>query len=220
MANGPEISGRSKKRLTFRGRSWREIMGVSTMSLHEVLRSAERADALGQHAEVVRLATQLIQAGDPWLVSGYMLRAFAYEYGANEGVEDLMRATNDFRQLVLIAPHTISYTNLARVGMKKGHDGYPAALAHLSEASKLGKTPELYLAFAHYWRTAPEPDLEVAKRYFLQAAIRGRFRGFFGYAEVSRALGQPVRAFIADVARIFSGPFLWMLLRSKASASF
>lgn len=190
------------------------------MNFHEVLHRANQADSLGQHAEVIRLATLLVQAGDPWLVSGYMLRAFAYEYGADEGVEDLERAANDFRQLTLIAPHTISYTNLARVEMKRGKANYPIALKYLTEASKLGKTPEMCLAFAHYFRTAPEPDLRAARKYFLRAAMYGRFRGFFGYAEVSRAMGQPARALLADIVRVCSGPFLWMLLRSKAQASF
>lgn len=190
------------------------------MNFEQVLRDAQIADENEAYAEVIRLASHLIQAGDPWIVRGFMLRGSAYEHGSSDGVGDIAMAVQDFRQVSILAPHSLSYQCLARVLMKSGNDNYPSALRFLGEASSLGATPELYLGYAHYYQTCREPDLQLARKYFLRAALRGRFQGFFGYSHVSRMLGQPIRAAFVDAVRVVLGPFIWLVLGAKARYQF
>ncbi|HEU0154297.1 MAG TPA: hypothetical protein VFQ84_13245 [Arenimonas sp.] len=184
--------------------------------LDDVTRRAWKADDRRDNRTVVSLATQLIQAGGDRAVAGYMLRAAAYEWGVEDGVQDLALAVQDYRQLTILAPHSISYSNLARALLKQGHDSYPSALKALREGERLGNTPEVSLGFAWYLSRGPEPDPALAKHHYLRAATHGRFAGFFGYSRMARQLGQPGRALAMDAVRLLLGPFIWLLFGAKA----
>ena len=190
------------------------------MNLDEILRGAKHADAEEDHVKVISLATTLIEAGEPWAISGYLLRAGAYESMGDENSDFLTQAVQDYRRLAVLAPHHVTYQNLARSLMRLGHESYPAALGFLDAARNLKETPEILLGFAEFYRTKHEPEYALAKKYYRMAAVRGRFQGFFGYAEVSRILGQNYRSLTADCLRLVVGPFLWLLLGSKARFRF
>lgn len=77
-----------------------------------------------------------------------------------------------------MTPDSISFSYLARASMKRGGEGgYQDALKYLQEVAEIGLTPEVILGFAHYHRTEPDIDLDAAKRFYLRAAVGGRFGG-------------------------------------------
>lgn len=120
-----------------------------------------------------------------------------------------------------MAPDPIPFCYPARASIKKGDgSGYQDAFGYLQEAARSGLTPEVVLGWAHYHRTRPDVDLDAAKKFYLRAAAGGRFRGFFGYSEVARELGQNGRAFVADCIRITLGPFMALLLGKRAQNRF
>lgn len=105
--------------------------------------------------------------------------------------------------------------------MKRGGDvGYSDALKHLKHAADFAMAAEVVLGFAHYHRTKPEKDVKCAKRFYLRAAVRGRFNGFFGYSEVARELGQNNRARAVDGIRVILGPVIALLIGSRAQDAF
>jgi hypothetical protein len=105
--------------------------------------------------------------------------------------------------------------------MKKGSgSGFQNAFGYLQEAAGRGLTTEVVLGWAHYQRTRPDVDLDAAKKFYLRAAAGGRFRGFFGYSEVARELGQHGRAWGADCIRITLGPLMALLLGKRTQGRF
>lgn len=154
-------------------------------------------------------------------LSGYLCRGLAYEDGGHDLQPDVEKSIYNYRQAALIAPDPIAFCYLARASMKRsGECGYQDAFKYLQEAARIGWTPEVVLGFAHYHRTKPDVDLDAAKTFYFRAAAGGRFRGFFGYSEVARELGQNVRAFVADCVRIILGPLIALLLGKRAQDRF
>lgn len=190
------------------------------MTGKHILREIERALKKERYATVLELATQLLNAGPEWKIDGYLFRGVAYENGGEDLAQDLNKAIQDYRQLTVIAPTGVAYQYLARALMSQGQENYPAAFRYLQEGYKLRNRPGLILGFAEYYKTKEAPELEIARNYYLRAALHGRFMGFFGYAEISRALGQPIRAIAADCIRLCTGPFLALMLGSTARERF
>lgn len=171
----------------------------------------------GSKRQAVELAQQLVRDG---YQPAHLLLGLIYEFGGDEIRADLSNAIGHYRMIAYAVPSSIGYIHLARVLMKQGEKSYPAALRYLREAEREEPTPELSLAYAKYYETAPAHDYKAARQHYLKAALRGRFMGFFGYAAMSRRLGQRFRAFLVDCIRIVLGPFLFLLLGKTARKGF
>lgn len=154
-------------------------------------------------------------------LSGYLSRGWIYEDGGPGLDVDLNRAFNNFLQVTLIAPDSVSYANLARVSMKMGGErGFADGFKYLNLAADRECTPEVLLGYATYYREKPSPDLQKARDFYLRAALRGRFAGFFGFSRVSRELHQHVVALGADAVRIVLAPLLAVLIGSRTRNTF
>lgn len=151
-------------------------------------------------------------------VSGYLCRGFVYEDGGDDLEPDLSKAIYNYRHASLLAPDSITFCCLARASMKLGEIGLSDAWKFLVEARALRDTPEVALGFAQYYRE--KSDFKKASYFYRSAAFSGRFAGFFGYAEVSRIMGQNGRALLADCLRVLLGPFIALLIGSKAQEQF
>lgn len=191
------------------------------MKHSDVYNKARRSIREKKASELLTLSDTLIKSDDvPAHASGYLMRGMAHELGDDKVPLDLRRAVECYRQAAYLDPSQTTYIFLSRALMKQGQEGYPAAISYLKEASELGNTPELLLAYAKYYETAPTKNFTLAQNCYLRAALVGRFAGFFGYAATSRMLGQHLRAFVADCTRILFGPFLFLFLGRTASKGF
>lgn len=172
--------------------------------------------------EALQIGNCLLSSADEGdRLSGYLCRGSVYEGGGKDLQPDLEKAMYNFRQAALIAPDAITFCNLARTSMKRDGDiGYSDALKYLKHAADFAMTAEVILGFAHYHRMKPDKDMKCAKRFYLRAAVRGRFRGFFGYSEVARELGQNNRARAVDCIRVVLGPVIALLIGSRAQDAF
>lgn len=179
---------------------------------------AEEALERGEFKTAVTAASALVDAGEPWLLDGLVRRAMALENWADGPPDRLSKAANDWRKMVEIAPASISYRGLARVLLKLGDRD--SAHINLLEAERRGATPEVFLGFAEYYRTASPPDLEQAKRYFLRAALRGRTQGMRGYVEVAYELDQPYSGAAMTLAGLVATPLLALVLGERRHAGF
>lgn len=188
----------------------------NSKALSEIKKALKR----DEYSAIVPFATQLIEYGPPSSIDGYLFRGIAFENGDDKLSVDLRKATDDYRQLVMIAPTAVSYQYLARALMKQGHENYPAAIRHLEEARSIEKIAEIDLGFAEYFLTKECPDYNKARDYFLRAALKGRFMGFFGYSKTSRLLNQPLRALSADCLRIIFGPLIALIIGGQARHRF
>lgn len=172
----------------------------------------------GHALAALEIAEKLVSSDDPQdKLSGYFCRGAIYEDGGADFSIDIDRAIYNYRQVALLSPDWVAFNNLARMYMKKGGSGgFEEAKKYLDEAARIEISPEVLLGYALYYRKRPDSNVDMAKRFYLKAALRGRFYGLFGYSEVAREVGQPFRAIIADCARIFLGPFVVLLIGSKA----
>ena len=166
----------------------------------------------------VTFASALVDAGDPWLLDGLMFRSAALEHWAEGPRDRLADAVNDWKRLIEIAPGSIPYRGLARVLLKLGDR--ESALLNLLEAERRAKSPEIYLGFAQYYRTASPPDLEKAKGYYLRAALRGRTQGMRGYGEAAYDLDQPLLAASTALLGLLAMPFLALFLGKRRHDGF
>lgn len=167
--------------------------------------------------EALKIAIPLSQRGyDP----ADFLIGIIYEFGTYTSKIDAPSAVTYYRRSAFATRCPVSYRYLARALLKCGESSYGEAHRCLIEAQRLGPSPEVDLGFAWYHETAPVQDLRAAGNYYMRAAMRGRFMGFFGYARVARKRGQRFRALIVDIVRIASGVFLFILLGRKATNVF
>ncbi|WP_147455593.1 hypothetical protein [Solilutibacter pythonis] len=159
--------------------------------------------------------------GSPDDAAAYLLKGLIFEFGG-EGVQvDLAKAVENYRaaSYLIGGLGLIPFLYLARALMKQGVGSYPEAFKYIREASGVRHSPEVDLAFAEYYEVA-ESKPALAKKYYLRAAAKGRFAGFFGLASVLRKEGHKVQALMVDVVRIFLGPILFILLGRAARANF
>ena len=171
----------------------------------------------GSKRQAVELGQELVRDG---YKPAHLLMGLIHEFGG-DGIEvDLSKAVDHYRMTAYAIPSPIGYIHLARALMKKGKESYPEALRYLKEADREGATPELNLAYAKYYEPASVPDYATAQQHYLKAALRGRFMGFFGYATMSRRLGQHFRALLVDCTRTALGPFIFLLLGKTARKGF
>jgi len=172
----------------------------------------------GHARAALEIAEKLVSSDDEQdKLSGYFCRGAIYEDGGSDLSIDIDKAIYNYRQVALLSPDWVAFNNLARMHIKKGgSNAFVDAKKYLDEAAKIEVSPEVLLGYALYYRKKPDSNPSIAKQYYLQAAIRGRFSGLFGYSEVAREVGQPFRAIIADCARILFGPFVVFLIGSKA----
>mgnify|MGYP000865294768 CR=1 FL=1 len=187
------------------------------MSHADPYRIARESIRKGHAHELLELSGELVRSENSALhPSGYLMRGMAYEIGSEELDVDLERAAASYRKAVSLAPDTITYLFLARALMKMGGDQRLGALRYIQEAEAIRMEPEVSLAYARYYECARQ-DYRMARRHYRDAALAGRFPGFFGYAAMSRKLKQPGIALAVDALRILLGPVLFLLLGTRAS---
>ncbi len=170
------------------------------------------------YAAAVSAANELIDAGEPWLLDGLMLRATALEAWTAGPLNRMEVASGDWARTVEISPCSVAHMRLARVLMKLG-DREPALL-HLRAAEKKEALPEVLLGLAEYFRTASPPDLQMAKSYYLRAALRGRTQGMIGYGEVASELGEGWSALCMAIYAFLATPFLIITIGKRRHAKF
>lgn len=175
----------------------------------------------GRAMEAMVIGKELLNQSDvSHQLSGHLCVGLVYEEGGSGVPQDLNAAILHYHKAAVIAQEPLTFCYLARATMKKGDDYYSKAFTFLQEASKLGDPVEILLGYAHYYSTKKDPNPRTAKKYYLRAALRGRFAGFFGYSSLCRNLGQNGRALGMDVLRLFLGPMLAVLLGSSAQDEF
>jgi hypothetical protein len=191
------------------------------MKNKQAFKQSRKSIQSGNTHELFDISRALIDsADDSSRASGFLLQGIAFELGGMGVAPDYISALKSYRMASVISPDYVPFLYMARVNMRRGKDGYSEAYKNLMEARSIGVTPELNLAFGHYFESKEGPELIEAKKHYLRAAMQGRFQGFFGYARVSRALHHRLRAAIADVSRIAMSPLLLLLLGRKASKGF
>ncbi len=190
------------------------------MTINEILESTRKAIRDERYAEAASLATRLIEAGEPWSISGYLYRATAYENGDSFLKMDIDKAIFDYLKLSIISPGRDVYIYLSNALMTRGGGDFDRAYGYLKEAEKFGSSPGLSLAYARYYEESNRQDLNLAYKYFMAAARAGRFLGFFGAARILRKLEKPIKAFFWDMARYLLGPFIALLIGRKAQHRF
>lgn len=170
-------------------------------------------------AQALALGQQLIGSlEESERLDGYLCLGFVYEDGGTGFAPDLDKSLDSFRRASLIAPNAITFLNLARVSLKQQE--HAAALRFLQISADYEVTPETLLGFGHYFEVHLPAEAAKAQSYYIKAALRGRFAGFFGYSRVARASGQKVRAFLMDCVRIVSGPFIALAIGARARFQF
>ncbi|WP_367345824.1 hypothetical protein [Stenotrophomonas bentonitica] len=175
----------------------------------------------GRAAEALALALarQLAASSDEdRRLDGFLCLGYVYEDGDADLEPDYDKSLDSFRRASLIAPHGVTFLNLARVSLKRRE--YAAALRFLDISAGYELSPETLLGYGYYFEELVPADTDQAKSYFLRAALRGRFAGFFGYARAARASGQHGRALMMDCARIVSGPFIALAIGARATFQF
>lgn len=188
------------------------------MKHSDVYGEARKALQSNQAQEVLALSEALIKSDHaPANASGYLMRGMAYELGGNGVERDLERAAANYRKAASLAPDAITFLYLARALMKQGGDQHRDALRYIDEAKSIRMVPEVDLAYAKYYEDGSTPDYVKAQHHYLRAALAGRFAGFFGYAAISRKMGQNVRATFVDGLWLVVGPILFLLLGKQAS---
>lgn len=190
------------------------------MKERETLEATREAIRNERYADAVPLATNLVEAGDPWNIPGYLYRAMAYENGCENLNVNIEMAISDYRMLVSISPTMETHLYLANALMARGEEGLEMALHNLREAEKLGTSPGLDLAFARFYEESDRPSLDLACSHYCSAAMAGRFLGFFGVSRVLRKMGRPTLALFVDVIRYIFGPFIALLVGKKAQHRF
>lgn len=173
----------------------------------------------GRAVEALALAQQLVGSSDEDArIDGFMCMGYVYEQGGADMEPDFDKSLDCFRRASLLAPHGITFLDLARISLKR--KDFPAALRFLHVSAGYEIMPETLLGYGQYFEEVLPPDAEKAKSHFLRAALRGRFAGFFGYSRVARASGQHGRAFLMDCARILSGPIIALAIGVRAQYRF
>lgn len=191
------------------------------MTESQRFRASLRALSKGQALDALSLANEFQASGDKAdHVSAHICKGLIYEHGGEGLPADLDRAMQHYRQASLVLRDQTTFCDMARATMKKGPAYFEEGLKYLQEARSIQDGPEVDLGFAEYYKSRPEPDYPLARRYFARAARAGRFMGFFGYAEVSRRMGQNARALMVDALRLVLGPFIALLIGSKATGRF
>lgn len=144
-----------------------------------------------------------------------------HEFGGVDLEIDLGKAVNHYRRTTYLLGDadltTLLY--LARALFKQGPLVYEAAFRYIKVASAAGHIPEVDLAFGRYYEVAAI-DYDKAWRFYLKAALKGRFAGSAGVASVLRRTGHPICARMVDAIRIITGPFVFLLVGRKGISSF
>jgi len=186
--------------------------------MQAVKERAVTALADAEYEDALAAASELVAAGEPWLLDGLVGRALTLESWLSGPSDRLILAAADWQRMAEMAPAAVSYVGLARVLMKLGNR--EAAYSSLLEAKRYACTPEVLLAFAHYYRTAEPPDLSRAKAYFLRAALKGRTQGIRGYVEVAYELDQPYAAAAMVLIGLLATPVLALMFGTRRHAGF
>lgn len=173
----------------------------------------------GEAAQALALAEDLIRSEDEMdRLDGYTCRGMVFEDGGLDVTADLDKSLDSYRRASLIAPNAVSFLHMARVSLRRKE--FSQALRYLEISAGYEVTPEILLGFAQWFEESDPVDSRMAKSYYVKAALRGRFAGFFGYSRVARAAGQPLRALAMDVVRILCGPLLALAIGTRARFQF
>jgi TPR repeat protein len=190
--------------------------------------SDERAFEQGRRSLQRKRAAACLEAlkraapnGSPTTATGYFLKGLVLEYGADGVQIDYAGSIDCYRRAARLSNDADAFPllGIARVMLKRGGEDYRSALFYIQKASVSDHVPEVDLAFATYYEVA-ENDPGMAKKFYLKAAGRGRFAGFFGLASVLRMTGNNVQALAVDVIRLLVGPVLFVFLGRRARGSF
>jgi len=189
----------------------------SSQSENELYRIAVFHHDQGNGARAMEVARPLSERGyDP----ADFLLGLIHEFGTYTSKVDIAMAVAHYRRAAVASRTSTAYRHLARALMKSGHESYSEALRCLVEAGRERGSPEIDLGFAWYHETSTVPDLRLACKFYLRAAARGRFLGFFGYSRAARKAGLHFRALVVDCLRVVSGVFLFIVLGSKTRNTF
>lgn len=173
----------------------------------------------GQSGQALSLAEGLIGSSEEMdRLDGYTCRGMVFEDGGLDVAVDLDESLESYRRASLVFPNAISFLHMARVSLKMREFAQAERFLEISAGYEV--SPETLLGFAQWFEDSDPPQMERAKSYFVRAALRGRFAGFFGYSRVSRAAGQPLRALAMDALRIFCGPLIALAIGKRAQFKF
>lgn len=190
------------------------IGGQQTSS---VVESISRLLEQSKFKEAATLAQGLIDSGDEEAkAAGTILYATAVGQSAVSGSAELSNAIRLVRSAYEAAPNSGSARLLANLLMTEGAGGYSESYLLLSKWVQKEASAPLHLGLARCFRNKPAPDLQLAQRHYLLAAIRGRVAGVVGYGELALKQEQFLRTILATVLLpILSGLFR-VLLGSKS----
>jgi TPR repeat protein len=187
--------------------------------VHQHFKDGVRLLDAGQAVQALALAEDLIKSEDEMdRLDGYTCRGFMFEDGGPGIAVDLDKALDSYRRASLLVPNAISFMHMARVCLKMRDFSQSMKFLDISAGYEI--TPDILLGFAQWYEECDPPDLQMAKSYYIQAAIRGRFAGFFGRSRVARAAGQPFRAMAMVVVRILCGPVIALAIGTRARSQF
>lgn len=187
--------------------------------VHPDFKQAIRLLEEGQARTALKLAERLVASATEMVrLDGHICRGIVYEDGGIDLEPDFGKAMDSYRRASLIAPCADTFIHLARMSMKMNN--YPAALRFLTISEDHEQTPEVLLGFGLYHEAHIPEGASAAKSYFVKAALRGRFAGFFGYSRVARSIDQNFRALGMDCMRIVSGPFIALAIGVRARYQF
>lgn len=187
--------------------------------IHRDFKNGVRLLEQGRAAQALALAENMIRSeAEMDRLDGYTCRGMVFEDGGLDVEVDLDKSLDSYRRASLIAPNAISFMHLARISLKRRE--FPQALRFLEISADYEVTPEILLGCAQWFEESDSQDLRRAKSYYVKAALRGRFAGFFGYSRVARAAGEPLRALAMDVARILCGPLIALAIGTRARFQF
>jgi TPR repeat protein len=193
--------------------------GTLASRVHPDFKKAVRLLDHGQAGQALVLAESMIRSEDASeRLDGYVCRGFVYEDGGAEVAVDLDRSLDSFRRASLLAPNAFTFLHMARVCLKRRDPAQ--ALRFLEISAEYEILPETLLGFAQWHEESDPMDLSLAKSYYVKAALKGRFAGFFGYSRVARVAGQPCRALWMDVLRIVCGPLIALAIGARAQFKF
>lgn len=150
--------------------------------------------------------------------SAHLMKGIIFESRNKDIEKDLRKAEQSYRTASQISSHK-SITPiifLSRIMMKmKNKNGM---IEQLRKIEGLSNSADIDIAIANYHATFSK-EISEEKKYFLRAALKGRFVGFFGLSNALRKEGKNIKATLLDALRIIIGPFIALFLGKRASKS-
>ncbi|PJK05397.1 hypothetical protein CO612_03980 [Lysobacteraceae bacterium NML71-0210] len=150
--------------------------------------------------------------------SAHLMKGIIFESGNKDIEINLHKAKQSYKAASTIASHKsitpIIFLSRIMMKMKDGN----GMIEQLQNIEKLSKSADIDIALANYHATFSK-DISKEKKYYLRAALKGRFAGFFGLSRALRKEGKTIKAASLDTLRIIIGPVIALFLGKRASSS-